>query len=85
MSITIIIDKRSPSYRAKTGLVVTPSVPSMSAEGRAQTKENDAQPHTHPTQSGTRVSQGLGGGVYASDGTGTLGRDKGTEIRGQHT
>src|ERR1700726_662517 len=31
------------------------------AEGRAQTKENDAQPHTHPTQSGTRVSQGLGG------------------------
>ena len=28
------------------------------AEGRAQTKENDAQPHTHPTQSGTRVSQG---------------------------
>ena len=31
------------------------------AEGRAQTKENDAQPHTHPTQSGVRVSQGLGG------------------------
>ena len=31
------------------------------AEGRAQTKENDAQPHTHPTQSGARVSQGLGG------------------------
>jgi RNA-directed DNA polymerase len=31
------------------------------AEGRAQTKENDAQPHTHPTQGGTRVSQGLGG------------------------
>ena len=31
------------------------------AEGRGQTKENDAQPHTHPTQSGTRVSQGLGG------------------------
>jgi RNA-directed DNA polymerase len=30
-------------------------------EGRAQTKENDAQPHTHPTQSGARVSQGLGG------------------------
>ncbi len=31
------------------------------AEGRAQTKENDAQSHTPPTQSGTRVSQGLGG------------------------
>jgi RNA-directed DNA polymerase len=31
------------------------------AEGRAQTKENVAQPHTHPTQSGARVSQGLGG------------------------
>ncbi len=31
------------------------------AEGRAQTKENDAQPHTHPTQGGVRVSQGLGG------------------------
>jgi RNA-directed DNA polymerase len=31
------------------------------AEGRAQTKENNAQPHTHPTQSGTGVSQGLGG------------------------
>src|SRR5580692_1423702 len=31
------------------------------AEGRAQTKENDAQPHTHPTQSGARVTQGLGG------------------------
>ena len=30
-------------------------------EGRAQTKENDAQPHTHSTQSETRVSQGLGG------------------------
>ncbi len=30
-------------------------------EGRAQTKENDAQPHTHPTQGGARVSQGLGG------------------------
>src|SRR5271154_1287812 len=31
------------------------------AEGRARTKENDAQPHTHSTQSGARVSQGLGG------------------------
>ena len=30
-------------------------------EGRAQTKENDAQPHTQPTQGGARVSQGLGG------------------------
>src|ERR1700675_3816284 len=32
------------------------------AEGRAQTKENDAQPHTHPPQRGARVSRGLGGG-----------------------
>jgi hypothetical protein len=31
------------------------------AEGRAQTKENDAKPDTSPTQSGKRVSQGLGG------------------------
>jgi len=31
------------------------------AEGRAQTKENDAQPDMRPTQSGERVSQGLGG------------------------
>ena len=31
------------------------------AEGRVQTKENGAQPHTHPTQSGARVSQGLSG------------------------
>jgi RNA-directed DNA polymerase len=30
-------------------------------EGRAQTKENDAQPGTSPTRSGERVSQGLGG------------------------
>src|ERR1700733_627806 len=30
-------------------------------EGRAQTKENDVQPHTQPTQSGARVSQGLDG------------------------
>ena len=30
-------------------------------EGRAQTKENDAEPSTSPTQSGERVSQGLGG------------------------
>ena len=30
-------------------------------EGRAQTKENDVQPHTPPTQSGGRVSQGLDG------------------------
>src|SRR5580704_5954426 len=36
------------------------------AEGRAQTKENDAQPHTHPTQSGARVSQGLGGVRHAA-------------------
>src|SRR3984885_11901518 len=31
------------------------------AEGRAQTKENDVQPHTQPTQSGARVSQGVDG------------------------
>ena len=30
-------------------------------EGRAQTKENIVQSHTHPTQSGKRVSQGLDG------------------------
>jgi RNA-directed DNA polymerase len=30
-------------------------------EGRAQTKENDVQPHTSPTQSGSRVSRGLDG------------------------
>jgi group II intron reverse transcriptase/maturase len=30
-------------------------------EGRAQTKENDAEPGTSPTRSGERVSQGLGG------------------------
>jgi RNA-directed DNA polymerase len=30
-------------------------------EERAQTKENDAGPNTSPTQSGERVSQGLGG------------------------
>jgi hypothetical protein len=30
-------------------------------EGRAQTRENDAQPGTSPTRSGERVSQGLGG------------------------
>ncbi len=30
-------------------------------EGRAQTKENIVQSHMRPTQSGKRVSQGLGG------------------------
>jgi RNA-directed DNA polymerase len=30
-------------------------------EGRARTKENIAPSHTRPTQSGERVSQGLGG------------------------
>jgi hypothetical protein len=30
-------------------------------EGRARAKENIVQSHTHPTQSGERVSQGLGG------------------------
>lgn len=28
------------------------------AEGRVRTKENAAEPNTHPTQSGARVSQG---------------------------
>lgn len=28
-------------------------------EGRGQTKENDAEPNTSPTQGGKRVSQGL--------------------------
>ena len=32
---------------------------SQRREGRR--KENDAQPHTHPTQGGVRVSPGLGG------------------------
>jgi RNA-directed DNA polymerase len=36
-------------------------VPAEVAEGRAQTKENDAEPHTSPTQRGEGVSQGLGG------------------------
>jgi RNA-directed DNA polymerase len=30
-------------------------------EGRAQTRENIAQSHMHPTQSGKRMSQGLDG------------------------
>src|SRR5271154_3366504 len=30
-------------------------------EGRARTEENDAEPHTSPTRSGERVSQGLSG------------------------
>ena len=32
-----------------------------SAEGRPLIKENARQPNTYPTQSGERVSQGLGG------------------------
>lgn len=35
--------------------------PAEVAEGRARTKENDAEPHRSPTQSGERMSQGLGG------------------------
>ena len=31
------------------------------AEGRVRTEKNDGQPDTSPTQSGERVSQGLGG------------------------
>ena len=41
------------------------------AEGRAQTKENDAQSHTPPTQSGTRVLPGLGGVRQTGRGTGS--------------
>ena len=37
------------------------TVSAEAAEGRAQTKENDAGPGTSPTRSGERVSQGLGG------------------------
>ena len=37
------------------------SASAEAAEGRAQTKENDAEPGTSPTRSGERVSQGLGG------------------------
>jgi hypothetical protein len=32
----------------------------QAVEGRAQTKENIVQSHMHPTQSGKRMSQGLG-------------------------
>ena len=35
--------------------------PAEVVEGRARTKENNAEPHTSPTQRGERVSQGLGG------------------------
>src|ERR1700760_3303562 len=31
------------------------------AEGRVRTEENDLEPNTQPTRSGTRVSQGLDG------------------------
>ncbi len=37
------------------------SASAEAAEERAWTKENVAEPHTSPTQSGERVSQGLGG------------------------
>jgi len=35
--------------------------PAEAGEGRAQTRENIAQSHMHPTQSGKRMSQGLDG------------------------
>jgi RNA-directed DNA polymerase len=35
--------------------------PAEVVEGRARTKENDAESGTSPTRSGERVSQGLGG------------------------
>jgi hypothetical protein len=35
--------------------------PAESGEGRPLMKENAGQPHTHPTRSGKRGSQGLSG------------------------
>jgi RNA-directed DNA polymerase len=48
-----IIPMKLPNKEAKAS--------AEAAEGRAQTKENDAQLNTEPTQSGAPVSQGLGG------------------------
>jgi RNA-directed DNA polymerase len=48
-----IVPMKRPNKEAKASAEV--------AEGRARTKENAAEPNTHPTQSGERVSQGLGG------------------------
>jgi RNA-directed DNA polymerase len=48
-----IVPMKRPNKEAKAS--------AEAAEGRAQTKENDAQLSTEPTQSGVPVSQGLGG------------------------
>jgi RNA-directed DNA polymerase len=48
-----IIPMKLPNKEAKAS--------AEAAEGRAQTKENDAQLNTEPTQRGEPVSQGLGG------------------------
>src|SRR5208282_4644112 len=39
----------------------TSEIVAEAAEGRVRTKKNVGQPDTRPTQSGERVSQGLGG------------------------
>src|ERR1700722_4656078 len=49
----VIVPMKLPNKEAKAS--------AEAAEGRAQTKENDAQLNTEPTQSGAPVSQGLGG------------------------
>jgi RNA-directed DNA polymerase len=48
-----IVPMKLPNKEAKSS--------AEAAEGRAQTKENDVELNTYPTQSGIRVSQGLGG------------------------
>ena len=48
-----VIPMKLPNKEAKAS--------AEAAEGRARTKENDVHHHTYPTQSGIRVSQGLGG------------------------
>jgi RNA-directed DNA polymerase len=48
-----IVPMKLPNKEAKAS--------AEAAEGRVRTKENDVHHHTYPTQSGIRVSQGLGG------------------------
>src|SRR6202041_1275118 len=48
-----IVPMKLPNKEAKAS--------AEAAEGRVRTKENDVRHHTYPTQSGIRVSQGLGG------------------------
>jgi hypothetical protein len=48
-----IVPMKLPNKEAKAS--------AEAAEGRAQTKENDVELNTYPTQSGIRASQGLGG------------------------